>query len=146
MADLAHHLDGRGAGVLGGRLEHLGALRVVARDAVGLREREEGLGIGLHEVKQGGADGLGISEHALDVVLHVRELLLARGEVAHHGAEGNAQGTHQGRGTAAARHGLLGSQDLGKRRTATIGQTLSHHNHPFLKRRPGHPSRPLESV
>ena len=74
----------------------------------------KGLGIGVHQGQQPGADVLGLGHEGLYVLLHLGVLFLTHGVVAHHGTQGRPQGAHQGGGAAAAGDRGLGGQGVQK--------------------------------
>ena len=92
----------------------MGSGGVVLGNSVGFGEGGEGLRVRVHQFQETEPKGLGALHKAADVLLDVGISLLADGELSHHVAEGDADGSGKSAGAAAARDGRGRGELLGK--------------------------------
>ena len=102
------------AGGDGGVLKHRGAVGIVLRDAIGLGQRDEALGIGGDLIEQLVLQQVALALQGEDLGLDIGILLLADGQGADHVAQRGAERRDKGRRAAAAGSGLVGSKDRDK--------------------------------
>ena len=111
---LAHDLQRHGTGSIQCGFQHSGLvsrlLRSVLGQAIGGGQRRKGFGIRLHQCFQLRAQGTGPLVQGQKVRFHGGILLFAHRQAAHHVAQCHTGGTHQCRGTAAARCGCFAGQ------------------------------------
>ena len=102
------------AGGDGGVLEHRGAVWIVLRDAIGLGQRDEALGIGGDLIEQLALQLIALGLQGDDLGLDIGILLLADGQGADHIAQRGAERRDKGRRAAAAGGGLVGCKHRDK--------------------------------
>ena len=111
---LAHDFQRHGTGSIQCGFLHSGLvsrlLRSVLGQAIGSGQRRKGFGIRLHQCFQLCAQGTGPLVQGQNVRFHGGILLFAHRQAAHHVAQCHTGGTHQCRGTAAARCGCFAGQ------------------------------------
>ena len=101
----------------------------VLREGIGAAERLECRRVLIHHPQEPAGKALRLLGEDEELMLHIGVFLFSHGELPHHIAQGDADGAHQGAGSAAPWDGGFGGKLFGK--SADAGLKHTHQKTPF---------------